>query len=1679
MDDKKDKANIYNQDMIFERQSFSNKVYNYFYTMLKEKKEISFLEIYILYILETIQLISYGLSEPHITTWKEKNSTLKTLSDIIGISRITTLMKYIKFDIYLIVFFILVVIIFGFFVFLIVNILFFKESKFFLYSVNIIRNLIYPLSIFLFIPITELFLLPLKCNEENKVDIVKNGIDCWNSIHYLYSILGIISSLLFLLCMLFLTYFFFYPFNYHESSIRIQSTNDSLFLLFKFVFALRFMIVKNEYLSIAILLILTLYAMKQEFFEYSFNHDKIEIFINLKYFLAFWTYFVLIFAKFFDETKINGLIYILAFGFPFVIIACVLLVDKYKYHFDYNLENTTSLNEYLIKTKALVRLISSFIEGSKIIRFGAESENQKEDTILKGIIKIHTIKCVREECPLTKFIQNPANYNVQKQCLINYMTIYFGQGIKKFPFSTELKLYNIEFNFSNRANLNSVKTNISILQNTPNTVGLKFIIYKLSKDIHNMKSENVNGDSSNYEQEHEILNQKYRRLKYLIENCTKLYGEFWGIFATNVTNNLNTFKLYNLGQKLNTYLNEINFLWDNELKTKKVDSENEMTLQLYSRFLKEILWNKKKSEEISSKLNGANHNHDLKKLENAKNAEGTGLEAELEKPDYIIYSTSNEKGECSISQCSSSIANLLGYMKNEIIGKRIEILMPELFKAKHSDMLSEKIKDILGKQRSDRNSEREYNKNNTLIVAKNKMGYLIPLNAKNSLTEDTDFSNSFIIKTHLEAKDSKSIYAYYILTKSDFSVCNISSSAINLGLSMDILNKYVVNIDILIRDKNLQAIDFMNKVNEYEEELKEVIWIYPFLIYPKDKMYNELKEEDLPDLIISSHKKKIFMQISVMKLGPSDVLGYLFKIVDSNSKKKNSTIELEKFIPSGNKEILFDLLNLNYIRTEIVSEKSGNRNLRGNEETLIENSQQKHKNKDKAKNITNISNVDEIIESSEEDKKTEVELTKEKIMEMQTKNSHEIENFINQLPFYGEDVFMEKHRPNREKFAVGKGHEALIKISIGKFITRIEQKINANPDLMKKYKGINDSPSQNKDFKNMSAINHEFSSDTTNFLANIFKSNIIFYIKVTSLIFFLIFLFILVMEFIFTFTNVNTIKDNITKMLNAYKLLEDIGFIKYCVTEIILCSVYGQPYIILVGYQMTLYDDVVWLQDELAVLSEDFRSIFEQFSISLRTGFSKDYQELISNNTQVLIYTLINGKEETQNLSFISAMNRIPATIFHVSTISPLGDTNILNIRERNLYELMVNLLNGYYMYTKRLSLILAQDAVDSAKNSIVGTITFYSSFVFAIAFLIFIWYLLANLILERQRPINLFLTIKKQIFEDLKNASESFSNKLLNKLIGNEDNEEENQKDYQTNIKDSDINIVKFKASNDYKSKGKSNKEQLPDYIKLVIFFVLIQVYIIFKFFYSRNYIESVKKFLDVFNITYYSFCDIIINIDLSKQFIHNRTMPIFYHKNSEMGIDKESPFYTTFYNIANSFEEMIIKTSKTDSFLKNNYLDTFTTFLYQNFSNEVFIDTEYMPNLNLLGLLDSGFIPVVNNIFEKLRFVWIECHENKANTINDLRWCDIDYLVLYIVKPWYKEIIKIMHDEANKFLNGAKVVQISLFIIVIVIFILSYFIFWKSYEESLTLLLSRSFDLIKLIPEEIKYIIVSKLNE
>ena len=169
-------------------------------------------------------------------------------------------------------------------------------------------------------------------------------------------------------------------------------------------------------------------------------------------------------------------------------------------------------------------------------------------------------------------------------------------------------------------------------------------------------------------------------------------------------------------------------------------------------------------------------------------------------------------------------------------------------------------------------------KMNSFALLKNKMGYLVPFNAKYSMFDDHDFSNSFLIKAHMEAKDAKSIYAYYILTKPDFTVENFSSSAIHLGLSMDLLKKYIINLNVLIRSNRDNNINLSEKFKDYEEAPKRITWVYPDIIYPKN---DDLKKKDIniKDLIKISNKKLFNLQIFEKKNKEGEIIGFIFKFI--------------------------------------------------------------------------------------------------------------------------------------------------------------------------------------------------------------------------------------------------------------------------------------------------------------------------------------------------------------------------------------------------------------------------------------------------------------------------------------------------------------------------------------------------------------------------------------------------------------------------------------------------------------------------------------------------------------------------------------------------------------------------------------------------------------------------------
>ena len=268
----------------------------------------------------------------------------------------------------------------------------------------------------------------------------------------------------------------------------------------------------------------------------------------------------------------------------------------------------------------------------------------------------------------------------------------------------------------------------------------------------------------------------------------------------------------------------------------------------------------------------------------------------------------------------------------------------------------------------------------------------------------------------MEIKESKSEYAYYILANADFAIENISSSAINLGLTLDLLKKYVIKIDILIRTKKDKVFNIYDNYRDFEEEPKKLIWVFPDIIYPKDNIQQN-KKDKIEELVDKSKKKEYYVQIVSLKFNGNENIAFAFKFTEVTLQKKKKKLNNKSFIPKSNKHlIIFDLLKLCYIRTLVVDEKSGLNILKSIDEIEdIEKSQKENYslnfNRNKRKRRNHLNDVDESSVESDDNKNKNI-LTKDKLIELQVQNYSAIRAFIISLPIYGRDVILERFRPN-------------------------------------------------------------------------------------------------------------------------------------------------------------------------------------------------------------------------------------------------------------------------------------------------------------------------------------------------------------------------------------------------------------------------------------------------------------------------------------------------------------------------------------------------------------------------------------------------------------------------------------------------------------------------------------------
>jgi hypothetical protein len=420
-----------------------------------------------------------------------------------------------------------------------------------------------------------------------------------------------------------------------------------------------------------------------------------------------------------------------------------------------------------------------------------------------------------------------------------------------------------------------------------------------------------------------------------------------------------------------------------------------------------------------------------------------------------------------------------------------------------------------------------------------------------------------------------------------------------------------------------------------------------------------------------------------------------------------------------------------------------------------------------------------------------------------------------------------------------------------------------------------------------------------------------------------------------------------------------------------------------------------------------------------------------------------------------------------------------------------MNLLDSYYKAFQNIIFIMTEFFDEKSKDlKFYNLILFFTSFFVSAVYICLFYRMVVRLEKDREKPLNLFLTIKNKVFEDLKNSAENFSNKLLNKFFGTEESEEESQYYYKSNVKSEDINAAKFKALNEYKATKNKKGSFFYYFLQLLLFFVICHIFLFFKYYYSCIYFDNISKFIKVYNSTQFSQSYLISKINMIKQYLYNDSIPVFNLYNEKIDII----FMTAFYTMSEQFEQALKTTSKTTSFLKKEYKKLFKYYVYENYTEIIEEDLIESYSIKyreiLMGVLtfDIGFKYVCLDSFEGLRLLSIKyLMNNKRNKtigniseiLNDKKWKSLHEMLILLIRPWYKNINKLINKIFFSYVDGVIVVQISVFILIIMLITLNFWIIWKKFERQYIDLIKKSFELINLIPEEIKNIIVSKLNE
>ena len=244
----------------------------------------------------------------------------------------------------------------------------------------------------------------------------------------------------------------------------------------------------------------------------------------------------------------------------------------------------------------------------------------------------------------------------------------------------------------------------------------------------------------------------------------------------------------------------------------------------------------------------------------------------------------------------------------------------------------------------------------------------------------------------------------------------------------------------------------------------------------------------------------------------------------------------------------------------------------------------------------------------------------------------------------------------------------------------------------------------------------------------------------------------------------------------------------------------------------------------------------------------------------------------------------------------------------------------------------------------------------------------------------------------------------------------------------------------------------------------------------------SELNKFISLYQKNCAAEVNIILSIDIIKSYLYNKSIPILSQANTH------DVFISYFLNISYSFSECLFYGATEKALLGKKYLEKYLKYQEGDFSE--LLDENFAESVRATNYIKYGLKPIEARVFEIIRYLTIkyfnstEADENYFESsellkIENRKFYEVHSLIKNIFRQYYQGISNLMMESFNEYKSDSNLIYIVIFICLIFLIVFYYLIVWKLIEQKLEIILKNSIDLINLIPQEIKNIIVEKLNE